>query len=263
MQMQSSKLVRKFIYLAAFAAGCSSASVTSDAGTTPGADGGMIGTGMSFPLMPDMTGYVDIMANTAGVKGSWYAYGDGLGPNGMPPGDCQMAGHPAAACSVITSPMPGTFTNTGGKMCTSGTVAKVAMMISMPSMPDYAKIWGAGIGLDLNNDGIAPKGEFDASSYVGFSFDLDMKPLPGLRVEVETTSTVGSTAGNDYWGAAPTYPNSNVVVGTNVVPWSEIKGPMGHVFNPKELRGLQFHVPTTTTAAAPYSFCISNLKLLK
>lgn len=263
MQMQSSKLVRKFIYLAAFAAGCSSASVTSDAGTTPTGDGGMIGTGMSFPLTPDMTGYVDIMANTAGVKGSWYAYGDGLGPTGMPPGDCQMANHPTSACSAIAMPSPGSFANTGGKMCTNGTVAQVVGMVSMPTMPDYAKIWGAGIGLDLNNDGIAPKAAFDASSFVGFSFDLDPKPMPGLRVEVETTSTVGSVAGNDYWGAGPAYPNSPVVVGNNVVKWTDIKGPMGHVFDPKELRGLQFHVPTTTTGAAPYSFCISNLKLLK
>ena len=40
--------------------------------------------------------------------------------------------------------------------------------------------------------------------------------------------------------------------------WTE-----GHKFDPTSLEGLQFHVPTVATAAGSYSFCISNLKLLK
>ncbi|MEO5769506.1 MAG: hypothetical protein ABIS92_14230 [Polyangia bacterium] len=205
------------------------------------------------------------MTNPLGVKGSWYAYGDGAGPTGLPPGDCQGAGHAEAECSKFTSPMPGMFANTGGKMCTTGTVAKVLDKVGMAGMPDYSKMWGAGIGVDLNNDGILGKGIFNAveKNVIGFSFDLDMKPLAGLRVEAQTMVTDGTEPGNDYWGGMSSYPPSPVVVGTNVVKWTDIKGPKGHTFDPTTLEGLQFHVPTVVTAAGTYSFCISNLKLLK
>lgn len=269
MQKHAHKLVLILLSSAAIAAGCSSSSPAPAGGTggTTGG-GGSVGTGMSVTLTPDATGYIDIMTNNLGIKGSWYAYGDGAGPTGMPPGDCQNAGHAAGECSVITAPSPGSFPNTGGKMCTSGTVAKVIDIVGMAGMPDYSKIWGAGIGVDLNNDTLLGKGVIDATAkkIVGFSFDIDMKPLAGLRVEVQTKPTDGSEAGNDYWGAKGdmSYPLSPVMTGTNVVSFTDksIVGPKGHVFDPTQIEGIQFHVPTTATAAGTYSFCISNLKML-
>ena len=184
----------------------------------------------------------------------------------MAPGDCQNAGHTAAECSKIDQPPPMMFPNTGGKMCTSGTVAKVIDIVGMPGMPDYGKIWGAGIGLDLNNaGGIAVKMSLDAvaKGIKGIKFDLDMKPLAGLRVEAETTPTNGTEAGNDYWGATSSYPPSPVMVGTNTVLWSMFVGPKGHVFDPTKLLGIQFHVPASTSGGGPYTFCISNVALME
>jgi len=235
---------------------------SSTGGTSSGTGGGSTGgasSGTGVPITPDATGWVDKGMNEAGVQGAWYAYGDGA-EGGVPPGTCQKAGHADAECSVITTPAAGMFTNVGGKMCTSGTVAKVLAM-------DYANMWGAGIGLDLNNSGgaTAVKAEFDASAYKGISFEIDTPPVAGLRVEFPSKETEAGTAGGDFWGATKDYGNSPVVVGTNTVTWDLVKGPGAtpHVFSPAHILSIQFHVPTNTTSSGAYSFCISNLKLLK
>lgn len=266
MQMKNLKLVTAFLSVSAVAltAGCSSAPgpATGTGGSSGG--GGSTGTAEGVDLVPSETGYLDPTKNSLGIKGSWYAYGDGIGSNGMPPGDCQKAGHPDAACSKITSPSPGSFPPTNGKMCTTGMVTPVIDIVGMAGSPDYSKIWGAGIGVDLNNDGIAPKAAFDASALLGFSFDLDMKPPGGIRVEAQTTDTDGGEAGNAYWGATASYLPSPVAVGTNTVKWTDLVGPKdGKTINPAHLEGLQFHVPTVTGSGGSYSFCISNLKMLK
>jgi hypothetical protein len=254
MKKQTTMFLMTFLCAAAAAVGCSSSSSPGDAGSS------------SIPLVPDPDGFVDIATTgDTGIQGAWYAYGDGIGATGMPPGDCQNAGHLDSECSKIETPV-GKFTNTAGKMCTKGTVAKIIGMTAMPLSPDYAKIWGAGIGLDLNNPGGAVgKSAIDATAkgLKGIEFDLDMRPLPGLRVEVEATDTNGSEAGNDYWGATASYPPSPVMAGTNTITWDKFVGPKGHVFSPSMLRGIQFHVPASTTAAGTYEFCISNMKVLK
>lgn len=268
MKKQTSMFLMTLLCAAGAAVGCSSSpspSTTKDAGGGDGG-GGSSGNFTEIPLMPDPDGFVaiDTTMNT-GIQGAWYAYGDGIGPDGMPPGDCQNAGHTTEECSVIEKPV-GKFTNTGGMMCTKGKVAKVIGMKDMPLNLDYSKIWGAGIGLDLNNPGGAVgKSALDASAagLKGIRFDLDVKPTPGLRVEVEATDTNGTEAGNDYWGATMSYPPSPVVAGTNTVTWDKFVGPKGHTFNPTMLRGIQFHVPASMAAAGEYEFCISNVKVLK
>lgn len=257
MKKQTTTFLMTFLCAAAAAGGCSSSSSSNP-------DGG--GAGNAVALVPDPNGFVAIdTTGDTGIQGAWYAYGDGIGPNGMPPGDCQNAGHMESECSKIETPV-GMFTNTDGKMCTKGTVAKIIGMTAMPLNPDYAKIWGAGIGLDLNNPGGAVgKSALDATAkgLKGIQFDIDTVPLPTLRVEVEATDTNGSTAGNDYWGATASYGPSPVKAGTNTVTWDKFVGPLGHVFNPSMLRGIQFHVPASTSGAGAYEFCISNMKVLK
>jgi len=272
MKKQTSTILMTLLCAAAASVGCSTASVSNDAGTG-GAGGGGTGSGgttnfTTVPLTPDATGFVALdTTGDTGVQGPWYAYGDSLGMNGMPPGDCQGAGHTDAECSTIVAPAAGTgFVNMDGKMCTSGTVAKVIDKVGMAGMPDYAKIWGAGIALDLNNPGgAAVKSAIDATAkgIKGIQFDIDTIPLAKLRVEVEATDTNGTEAGNDYWGANSTYPPSPVVVGTNTVTWDKFVGPKGHKLDPAMLRGIQFHVPANTSSTGAYQFCISNLKLLK
>src|SRR5579859_582586 len=135
--------------------GSSSGSSGGSSGSSSGgSSSGDAGGGTAVPLTPTSTGYVDVV--NLGIIGSWYAYGDGWGPSGSPPGDCETKGlHPSSACSVITSPAP-SATDGGGAgfppsnagMCLTGTAAQV---IGTP--PDYSNIFGIGIGLDLNNTG--------------------------------------------------------------------------------------------------------------
>ena len=153
-----------------------------------------------------------------------------------------------------------------GQMCTDGTVAKVIDIVGMTGAPDYSNIWGTGIGLDLAapTDSSMPKGTFDADAkgVKGLSFDIDMVPMPKLRVEIVTTATKGTTAGDNYWGATSAYPASPVKVGHNEVTWDLFKGPKGAANDTAHIEAIHFHVPTTTSSSAPFSYCISNLKLL-
>jgi hypothetical protein len=264
---------------AATAAGCSTASSSSGSGgrtgtgtggTIGGGTGGTVG-GSGVLLTPSSSGFVDAATNTLGVIGAWFAYGDGYGDGGTPPGKCQMAGH--TTCAVITAPtLPaGTagFPPTAGAMCTTGMVAPVPMMTAAPTMPDYGAVFGAGIGLDLNNPGGANgKSTFPATTkgVTGISFTIDAPPTAGLRVEFPTTDTDGSTAGSAYWGATASFPNSPIVAGTNTIHWADVKIPSTATtptFVPNNIESIQFHVPTAVMAASVrYSFCISNLMLL-
>jgi len=220
-------------------------------------------------LAPSGTGFVN---DPSGVVGAWYAYGDGN--DGANPGVCQTMGmHMTAECSVIDAPIPGMpFAPTGtslAQMCTSGTVAKV-IDFGMPAASDFSNIFGAGIGLDLNNPGLdggtGVKMPLNVSEkkIIGIAFDLDAVPAPGLRVEFPFGSS--STAAG-VWKPSSSYA-SPVGVGHNVLLFSSVKQP-GYVktadmvpFDPTTLTSIQFHVPTVTAAAAPYHFCIDKLSLI-
>jgi len=234
--------------------------------------GGTSGGSMGVALVPNETGWVEGTDNSLGVQGAWYVYGDGTdGTKPMGGGDCQVKGmHMDSECSMIAHPVPGSgsFPPTDvatAKMCTDGTVAKVINMVGGTG-PDYSNIWGTGIGLDLagGKDG-APKGTFDdatAKGVTGLAFDIDMVPMPKLRVEIVTTATKGSEAGDNYWGATSAYPPSPVKSGHNEVKWADFKGPKGAANDTAHIEAIHFHVPTTMASGASYSYCISNLKLL-
>src|SRR5882724_1531622 len=99
-------LVRAFSLLllgsVAVATGCSSTggSSNNDGGGMAGATGA---TCPGIPLMYDLTGFTDVGGTgTTGIKGAWYAYGDGIGSDGTSAmGDCEKAGHSVAECSKI------------------------------------------------------------------------------------------------------------------------------------------------------------------
>jgi hypothetical protein len=182
--------------------------------------------------------------------------------------------HPTAACSVITTPIPGMpFAPAGAslsQMCTSGTVAKVVEFGSPPAL-DYSNMFGAGIGLDLNNPGLdggtGTKMPFDATSkmVIGISFDLDVVPATGLRVEFPFGTS--ATAAGVWKPNATTYA-SPVGAGHNILLFANVKQPayvkMADMvpFDPTTLTSIQFHIPTTSQAAAPYHFCIDKLALV-
>lgn len=268
MKKQASSLFLVLSVSLALSAGCSTAPTTGTTGTGGTAGGGgSTGSGVGVAITPDASGWVMGDTNSLMLQGAWYAYGDGVGADGMASsGTCVMkGGHPASACSMITTPAPGMFMNTGGMMCTSGTVAQVIPAAT----PDYSNIWGAGIGLDWNNSGgLTPvKGVFNATAkgVKGVSFEINAPPLPGLRVEFPTPITNGSANGSNFWGGNASWTNSPVKAGLNTIMWADVTppGPMpGPAFDPSMIEGIQFHVPTSLMPAAAYTFCISNLKLL-
>ena len=59
---------------------------------------------------------------------------------------------------------------------------------------------------------------------------------------------------------------SPVKMGHNEILWTKVTGPfydtVAPPFDPTTILSIQFHVPTSTGAAAAYMFCISNLSAI-
>jgi len=241
--------------------------------TTPPVDGD------PFPTASLTSGCTDT-SNNAGIIGCWYAYGDWYGNGAGAPagaGDCgtNMGNFTADQCSIINTPTPGQpFASTNGSMCTSGTVAKVIPM-SGGTTPDYAAIWGAGIGLDLNNPGARDGGAgeklpWDATAHniTGFSFHIDTPPTGGqLRVEFPTAAAIGTTdVDAAYWEGASNNLSPIKSGGDYAVSFAEVGGPMYLTapmpFDKTKILSIRFHVVANASTTIPFSYCISNLTLL-
>ena len=122
---------------AAFALGCDSGdsgSSSADASATGGSTTG--GTMGGVLIMPAEDGWVDLTSNDLGIQGAWYPYGDAYGE-----AKCTAAGWTAEECSRIDTPDPAAmaFPNTGGAMCTAGSVAQV-LTAEGAAEPDYANM---------------------------------------------------------------------------------------------------------------------------
>ena len=216
------------------------------------------------PIMPDSSGRVDASTNPLGVEGHWHVYADSYGANDKPPGGCQAAGHAEDECSVASLPdssVPG-FPNVDGKMCTTGSTAQVLLV---DGQPDYAHMWGIGIGVSLADPGSGqPAGTYDADAHqvVGLSFEIDNVP-PGLRVELPTPSDP-PPFGASYWGADEYYSSSPVQVGTNVVFFEDVHSPdpTAPALDTTQLLQVGFLVSSNEVRRTDFSYCISNLKLI-
>lgn len=278
-------------------AGEGGAGGTAGAGTGTGGAAGA-GAGSGYLIMPDAAGRIAGSSNPIGVQGLWYATGDQYGV----PGKCVTVGlHPAGDCSEIHTPSPpllGTpfspagFPNTGGVMCTSGETAVVQPCmagVTTEGCPtnDYANMWGAAIGFDVNAlsaDEGGARSTWDplARGIIGFSFHLDEVPVATkLRVEVLVLLTdaeaaaVGLPQGaisdehpdrSPYWGATATFPPSPVRVGTNRVLWNDIIHPTGGIrFDPSRMVGIGFHTPAVargSSAKGLFDYCVSDVTFL-
>jgi hypothetical protein len=242
--------------------------VTSAGGASGGVGGaaGYVGSGLA--LTPDATGFIAATSNAFGITGGWYAFGDGYGSDGMTSGgSCELAGHPASACSTITSPSPAGagFPNTGGKMCMTGVAARVVNNATT-GQPDFSSIYGLTIGFDFNYPAIAPpKGTFNAltNGITGIQFDIDLVPANGLRVQFVTPGTDLGPGGPSYWGGSVAFPPSPVFIGTNRIYWQDVTGPYGLGLDPTNLVSMYFNVPTQTASANSFHFCISNVTLIR
>lgn len=262
---------------------CQRAASATD-GSAPTDGGGPISGRIYLPSSP--TGFVDDLIS--GVIGSWFAFGDGVGPNANASGtdaqdsDCvAKGGFPPADCSQITTPTPGLpFAPTDpatSEMCTSGTAAVVRNGTSS-NAPDYGDLWGAGIGLDFNDPGgdAGTRGYLDLSQFKGIAFDFsaDILPIAAMRVNFPFLGMHGADA--PYWMGATM--SASPLLGTTASPqhveidWSDVRGPFYLTqqtppvtppdFDPTAVQGIQFQVFTNASAPTPYSFCVSELALV-
>ncbi|HEY2407465.1 MAG TPA: hypothetical protein VGI10_15750 [Polyangiaceae bacterium] len=261
---------------------CVAATTACSSSTKPapgGAGGGSTGGNADEKLLPiGSTGYMS--APDLGIQGAWYSYGDGVGPDGMTAsGDCEKAGHAVTDCSSITTPLFGSFDNDGTGLHTAGTVELVGntttgtmMCPTVQTDCDYTAMWGAGIGVDVNNAGNADGGTAmkmplgaaaTTNKIVGVAFDIDQIPLPKLRVEFPMPNTTDSAhvytpTGGDFH--SPLIVGHNrIIFATDLVQPSYVAANMVVPFDPTQLVSIQFHVPTSTSSGpSPYDFKISN-----
>jgi hypothetical protein len=259
----------------AITADASIADGTTVDGTTPDAMPPDATTVTAVPLQPDANGFLSPSSNPIGIDGPWYAFGDGWGLNGAPPGVCETTGnHPASACSTITFPPPaspsdagdGGFTSTfpqstPGTMCLSGTAAKVLGS-------DYTNMFGIGIGLDFNNQtGVKMPYDATAHNVTGFSFTVSGIPTGGsMRVELPIPAT---DASGDAWSltilADGTYTVDLSTASSDPYGLRPAFAPTGTQppFDATQIESIQFHLPTTATAAtvipAASPLCVSAL----
>jgi|HubBroStandDraft_1064217.scaffolds.fasta_scaffold03290_4 hypothetical protein len=243
--------------------GGSTSSGNPGSGNSSGAAAGTV-----VMIAPDANGFVGSNTNAIGIEGSWYAYGDGWGSDGAPPGNCETIGmHLASECSSITFPPPAmeseggyvaTFPqSTPGQMCLSGTAAKVIGT-------DYSNMFGIGIGLDLNNVG-GTKMPYNATTNGVTAFSFNITGIPaGVSVNVELPIPATDPSG-DSWSMAVTADGDYTINLTT----SGVQGlkpsftmAMEPAFDPTQIESVQFHIATNIAAAItiPDStrLCVSN-----
>jgi hypothetical protein len=144
-------------------------------------------------------------------------------------------------------------------MCLSGSAAKV---IGMPA--DYSNMFGIGIGLDFNNSG-SGKQPYDATMHgvVAFSFTIAGVPAGGIRVEFAEPAT---DASGDSYSKTITADGSYTIHLNTTDLKPSFAPPMGMepAFDASKLESIQFHIPTTTSAAIPVTnMCVSKLAAIK
>ena len=179
-----------------------------------------------------------VCADTMGFVGSWFAFGDGVGPDDMAAdSDCVgKGGFLPSQCSQILTPIPGEpfAPDQENGMCTAGTAAEVISGAD-GGAPDSADLWGAGIGVDFNDtsDAGSTRQTFDLSQYSGLSFDFSGSIIPAGKMRV-LFPFMGQGSGNNslgdppYW-AANTTDNYSTVAGTSTPDTTSSSGPASSV----------------------------------
>jgi hypothetical protein len=226
--------------------GSSQAGAHGEGGAAGSAEtGGAGGEPLECPLMPNDQGTVAASSNLCGIQGSWYEYHD-----------CTNRDDPTV-CSTVNEPQPGSFPNTDGVMCTSGST------VALAAEGERATKWGAGIGVKLNQ---APESAFEGSirdlpvTIVGFSFTVSVRndvPLPlDFIVNFRTPDNVNKTDLVELSDA----PGTQTVMFSEAHPptWASNPAP----FLPNQVVAIQFLVQSQVGEAVPFDYCISGLAAL-
>ena len=140
----------------------------------------------------------------------------------------------------------------------AGLARSGAQVLLVDGQPDYAHMWGIGIGVSLADPGSGqPAGTYDADAHqvVGLSFEIDNVP-PGLRVELPTPSDP-PPFGASYWGADEYYSSSPVQVGTNVVFFEDVHSPdpTAPALDTTQLLQVGFLVSSNEVRRTDFSYC--------
>jgi hypothetical protein len=242
-----------------------------------------IGTTL-VPLTATETGYVSptsgMPPNTVAVTGSWYAYGDSWGTEGVEGGvgvagergNCQLiGGFPTSDCSTITSPLPPAPQVDAGMMmaATDGGEAGAAPPPPMgyangfPPTPAGSQTFclsGTGAAVIMMDGGTSP----DYSDIYGIGMGFDFNNVGGVKsiynapannvIGVEFTIAAGNTTfptvrvefpttdTNDA-GAEDSYVDLPIANGAVKVLWSQLETP----YPPVAGTNVGYAWPTTIT----------------
>jgi hypothetical protein len=130
-----------------------------------------------------------------------------------------------------------------------------------------------GFALDFNNpggDAGAAKGYFDLTPYRGIGFDFTGDVIPSKAMRVNFPFNGETSDDLPYWeGASMSY--SPLTNGAHVeIQWADVAPeqfleagvPPPAPLDKTQVASIQFQVYTASTAATPFSYCVSNLTLL-
>jgi hypothetical protein len=106
-------------------------------------------------MIDDMESGTGFILPCAGRAGAWYAYNDGFGSQVPPP---SAPGIPLLPSVLV-----------GGRGASSHAMFSSYRILVQPPVSNPSVNWGAGIGVDLNFDGVR-YGSYDASAYDGINF---------------------------------------------------------------------------------------------
>jgi hypothetical protein len=214
-------------------------------------------------LMPNEEGFMKTAKNELGIQGAWYAFG---------------------CADAVIEPKEGSRYDNPGKMCFKGTAPMVTDKDGDGAL-DYSTIWGAGIGFDLcaqsaeeaGDAGVGDAGATPAKypmSACPYNADLVTKMIGvGVRfsgtvnaTELRVQFNEGDSVANSYYRVTPAEVSSRA--GIKV----EFKDPLVKTHyntklkpggaDPNNILAVQFQIPTNTTTAVDWDFCVEEITAL-
>jgi hypothetical protein len=186
-------------------------------------------------LIDDMEAGTGIIFGCPGRSGAWYSYNDGFG--------VQFPAPTAPGVPVLPSSI------SGGRGASARAMFSSYQSIIMPPEGDPGTHWGAGIGVDLNFDGLH-YGTYDASAYDGITFWARGTPLT-VEARVSTVATTlvkyGGTCPAEFCAPAegavtisPDWQQYFVPFHALGISAAGSTEPLGDAFRKDQLTNLQF-----------------------
>lgn len=239
-------------------------------GAPSGGTGGAPAAGTGLDLVPDPNGFVFANTNALGIQGAFYTAAD------------------TGGSTILPATFTGTITN--GDVCVNGTAAAIPPNPAEdPAVAGdeflYSQTWGTILGLNLlqPNDAATGAPSMVAQPFnravagqgtlAGFTFTLtgtQIPPAASIRFKTTFPSAAGSTTASTQefcLALSAAQPAPNAAGGTTYTATinsqtAECWNPGGVAFSNAQLLSLQLQIVTSTTAATPFNFCLTDLKAI-